>query len=378
MANRERKQKNDPRNYQADLLGNQLEQQPQSPRNRRGKNGTVHINGMSFVQDALFKGEEIRVPFPTEPVNKIPDRLGTTGEPGTLFATPTSEPQSTQATLFTEAVSDAGETSQSGNDQQREPGRRQAPPKEPRTTRRESSLHAPDLLKKQREADIKQLFACIEKISRKTNHDLYDSFNKFLDVSIEATRRAMLFDIHWQPELGEFEEAREEFYKGYAVLMSNYYPDYTYQDIIGSVYMQFAYHGQGSSIFFTPWNVARMMAEMTLKDANLEKFTPERPMTICDPACGSGILLLAAASVLPREFIDQGRVAFFGVDINPTCVKMVRLNMMIYGLYRPMSFFKPTQELTREEIAMFPEPYQQQIYQTLLMEQQEIPTQSEL
>ncbi len=111
------------------------------------------------------------------------------------------------------------------------------------------------------------------------------------------------------------------------------------------------------------------MAEMTLADADLEKFTPERPMTICDPACGSGILLLAAASVLPREFIDQGRVAFFGVDINPTCVKMARLNMMMYGLYHPLSFLKKTQELTQEEMGMFPEPYKQQIQQTLLLEQ---------
>src|SRR5690242_13631061 len=103
MAHKERKPKNDPGKYQADLLGNQLEQKSQSPRNRRGKSGAVHINGVSFVQDALFKGEEMRVPFPNAPVNKIPDRLGQTSEPGTLFSRPVPEPSSTQSTFFSAA-----------------------------------------------------------------------------------------------------------------------------------------------------------------------------------------------------------------------------------------------------------------------------------
>ena len=43
-------------------------------------------------------------------------------------------------------------------------------------------------------------------------------------------------------------------------------------------------------------------------------------------------IVLAAASVCPRWAIDYNVVRFFGQDIDRTCVKMARVNMMLYGL----------------------------------------------
>ena len=60
----ERKAKNDPGNYAADIWGVEQKQTRQSGRKRKGKNGTIIIGGNSFTQDALFQGEEIRIPFP--------------------------------------------------------------------------------------------------------------------------------------------------------------------------------------------------------------------------------------------------------------------------------------------------------------------------
>ncbi len=97
----ERKKKNDPGKYSSDLWGVEQKQTRQSTRKRRGKYGTIVIGDTSFTQDALFQGEEIRIPFPDAPVNKIPDRLGMTRDPGTLFTLPDNTPQSTQTELFT-------------------------------------------------------------------------------------------------------------------------------------------------------------------------------------------------------------------------------------------------------------------------------------
>jgi len=213
--------------------------------------------------------------------------------------------------------------------------------------------------------DVKELARLISAVRSKTGQGSWVTFNKFLDVSLEAVQRLKMFDFQWRPELGEFAKAEEEFIKGWAVLARNFYPEETYQDIIGDLYMDLVGSDKGFGQFFTPWHVAKLMADLTIGTPDWEQYTPQRPMTICDPACGSGIMLLAAASTLPREFIDQGRVAFYGMDIDPTCVKMARLNMGLYGLDRPTGFVKSTNELTKHEINRLPEPYKKQVQQTL-------------
>jgi hypothetical protein len=56
------------------------------------------------------------------------------------------------------------------------------------------------------------------------------------------------------------------------------------------------------------------------------------PVRICDPCVGSGILLLAHAACHPRWLVDIGYVQYAGVDIDPLCVEMCRLNLRLYGL----------------------------------------------
>jgi len=150
----------------------------------------------------------------------------------------------------------------------------------------------------------------------------------------------------------------------------------TYADVVGCAYMQFlsmrdqSFKGQ----FFTPSPVARMMAEMTMIGVEQEVLKRLReaieksplaqamglaldllkdveggqdgvwkyllplirseyqPVTILDPCVGSGILLLAAAASIPRQYTDLGLVAYYGMDIDPICAQMTRINSMIYGL----------------------------------------------
>lgn len=214
--------------------------------------------------------------------------------------------------------------------------------------------------------DTKRLVRQIEAIGSRTGHSRWESFSTFLAVSLEATKRLQAEDYHWSPELGDYEKARESFYKGFAVLLEQIHGRITYQDVIGNAYMALGVSdGKHFGQYFTPWPVARMMAQITIGTPDLSAYTQQRPMTICDPACGSGVMLLAGAAVLPRSFIDEGRAVFYGCDIDATCVKMAQLNVNLYGLAHPAGFLKPTQELTPQELGRFPEPYQEQVQQTL-------------
>jgi len=57
-----------------------------------------------------------------------------------------------------------------------------------------------------------------------------------------------------------------------------------------------------------------------------------KPVQVYDSSCGSGVMLLAAASQIPRWMLDWNFVWFYGQDIDQTCVLMARINLALYGL----------------------------------------------
>jgi type I restriction-modification system DNA methylase subunit len=145
---------------------------------------------------------------------------------------------------------------------------------------------------------------------------------------------------------------------------------YGYMDVLGVVYMQYGYPGEGQ--VFTPYHVAEMMAQMVIDPDDLharvqdaiaqspvaktalmlgtaiedpdeakawflERVIPPalqhyEPISVCDPCVGSGTMLLAAASVFPQWAVHRGLIEFYGQDIDPTCVTMAKINAKLYGL----------------------------------------------
>ncbi len=80
-------------------------------------------------------------------------------------------------------------------------------------------------------------------------------------------------------------------------------------DFLGRVF----YRGQ----FFTPWDVARMMATMQLGDT--ETLFRDRPfITLSEPACGAGCMVLAFADVLRKGGWPPHRYLWVSAtDIDP-------------------------------------------------------------
>ncbi len=169
-----------------------------------------------------------------------------------------------------------------------------------------------------------------------------------------------------------------------------------WDDTIGQIYMDWGVPNKRTGQFFTPFEIARMMATLTMAGIEDQLYqrleaaylktptggihafmaTPERvsafvrkmgadlipicaehidPITICDPSVGSGVMLLAAAQQTPRWALNWGLVQFYGMDIDQTCVTMCKINMRLYGLN---GFnLKNALELSQAEMEKLPEPY---------------------
>jgi len=84
--------------------------------------------------------------------------------------------------------------------------------------------------------------------------------------------------------------------------------------------------------FFTPYDVSRMIAEMTL-DTVGEVIAEQGFVTVQEPACGAGGMVIAAADALSRQGFDIGRHLYVdAIDISPMCFRMTYLQAALRGI----------------------------------------------
>ena len=88
-------------------------------------------------------------------------------------------------------------------------------------------------------------------------------------------------------------------------------------DFLGSVASQMEVLNARIGQFFTPYTVSRMIAEMSLQDI-APIIEANGFVTISEPACGAGGMVLAAADVLQKQGLDIGtQMLVNAVDISP-------------------------------------------------------------
>lgn len=189
--------------------------------------------------------------------------------------------------------------------------------------------------------------------------------------------------------LSAHQRVRESFGQALALLLESAAPGlwqyadfdvgYMGPDVIGQAYMDFAnYDPKWSAQYWTPWNVALLASSLLIpqgardvhdrlkqalthpdnhlgaavllaslaipeEDPNLHwewfltRVIPAAmpfytPISFCEPAIGSGVMMLAAACRFPEWAVIRQLVTFSGQDSDPTCVRMAHINAMLYGL----------------------------------------------
>lgn len=103
-----------------------------------------------------------------------------------------------------------------------------------------------------------------------------------------------------------------------------------FEDVLGGYYMDFAltYRGQQwNGEFHTPKPVCDMMARITLAGQPLPE---DRPITVCEPACGAGAMILAVGAAVSHE--QRRRLRVTAIDINATACDMCFINTTLWGI----------------------------------------------
>ncbi|WP_289307826.1 N-6 DNA methylase [uncultured Phocaeicola sp.] len=105
------------------------------------------------------------------------------------------------------------------------------------------------------------------------------------------------------------------------------------QDFLGELYMRFNLENKWHGQFFTPWHIAELMAKMLVGDDLKEKIASDGYISVNDPCCGAGCMLIAFANICKDE-LDvnyQKDVLFVGQDIDPVVAKMCYIQISLLG-----------------------------------------------
>lgn len=81
--------------------------------------------------------------------------------------------------------------------------------------------------------------------------------------------------------------------------------------------------GKKGGEFYTPPKVAELMAEL---------LAPEEGMSVCDPTCGTGGMLLECARYVERRGGSREKISLFGQERNLVTWSIGRMNMRLHGL----------------------------------------------
>jgi len=121
----------------------------------------------------------------------------------------------------------------------------------------------------------------------------------------------------------------EELSKALALLI-NEMESKPFTDILGPYYLDIASHSskQSRGEFYTPPEISKLMAKITVDAKSvIEK---GKPITVNEPACGAGGMMLALAEEFAPSHVDLLRIT--AQDLNPVGVDMCYINMTMWGI----------------------------------------------
>ena len=124
-------------------------------------------------------------------------------------------------------------------------------------------------------------------------------------------------------------EQAEEFPKLLALLVSAL--EEQHQDFLGEVFMQLNLGNTHNGQFFTPYRVSKMMSSIT--GYHVKKYAGSEIMTLCEPCCGSGGMIIAFAEALMEQDINYQHCLYVeATDIDEMCYKMTYIQLSLLGI----------------------------------------------
>lgn len=163
-------------------------------------------------------------------------------------------------------------------------------------------------------------------------------FHQALDILLEAADMVVFDWVGAVFERMELSGRSGQFFTPWPLAMAMAEVQHLMEDVTKAL-LAALNHPQNlyGSVALLMWRVAEDLPEPARQVYFLKHVVPAaqpfiEPIRLCDPACGSGRLLLAAAAHVPHWANLAGIVTYTGMDNDGLCVTMAQFMAGVYGL----------------------------------------------
>jgi type I restriction-modification system DNA methylase subunit len=178
-------------------------------------------------------------------------------------------------------------------------------------------------VKGSKSSDFRQILSSLSH-----RHDMAKVFQAFTRLAAYALA-AQTRESEYLEEAKHWERQELDLFGQALGALVNEMESRPFEDLIGGYYMESALSHKGqrwNGEFHTPKPICDLMARMLLVDS----VPVEGPITICEPACGSGAMILSLGEACPPEARRRLRVT--AIDINRTACDMAFINTTLWGI----------------------------------------------
>ena len=183
---------------------------------------------------------------------------------------------------------------------------------------------------------VEEIIRAIDKVNWRIDHgrliaDIFECSalalsNKFDFISYDKREKRYLEII--KNYLPQEQKTISEIAGKIFTLLSSQVFEGVYKDYLGELFMNCNLGNKKTGQFFTPYDVSKFCAELSLDTENLG----DKIINLNDPTCGSGGMMIAAIDVLNRRGVNYTRNCFVDCgDIDIRCVHMAYLQLSLTG-----------------------------------------------
>lgn len=157
------------------------------------------------------------------------------------------------------------------------------------------------------------------------------SISNLVDLYQKPEREEQYLQIINRYQKKEQEAMVEICGKLFMLLSSVVYDNGAFNDYLGELFMTCFMGNKHMGQFFTPYHVSKLCAKLSIGTPNKAE---GKILTINDPCCGSGGMMMAALDVLKNDFdINYAMDCFVDCsDIDLRCVHMAYLQLSLAGV----------------------------------------------